>query len=438
MTKPTVFISYSRKDTEFAQCLADDLRTAGYSVWVDVSGLRGGQEWVREIDKAVRGCDTFILIISQDSMASKWVANETILAQNLEKRIVPVMWRETELPVHLVGIHYIDFQGPYDDAMQKLYQALPPLGPAPTPPPVEAVTEPREKERQKPPNRLVQAWREVLAKPGILKYLGIASVVALAFVVLFPGSPLRKLLLMPTPIPTATLTVTAMPKPTPTNTPAPTKKVLPTPTSTPEEPTPTWTLTPTHTPTPTETGFRDVLQLVKKAYYGFTTGIIVTNLGIAEATVVISYHGADDVTQCTEEFQLSPGATYTTYLRIVDCLPLGFVGIAWIEADQPLKVTATDVSDDTEMVQTPTGTPTPTNTATSTPTGTPTPTPTQTNTPTQVPPSATPLPTHTPTAPPTATPTASSTVIPTNAPPPPPPPPTATNTRIPPTPGGGG
>ena len=429
MKNPTLFISYSREDSELAQRLADDLRAADYSVWVDVSGLRGGQEWVREIDKAVRGCDTFILIISPDSMASKWVANETILAQNLEKRIVPVMWRETELPVHLVGIHYIDFQGPYDDAMQKLYQALLPLGPAPTPPPVEAVTEPREKERQKPPKRLAEAWREVLAKPGILKYLVIASVVALALVVLFPGSPLRKLL--PTPIPTATLTVTAMPKPTPTNTPTPTKKVLPTPTSTPEEPTPTWTLTPTHTPTPTETGFRDVFQYVKKAYYGFTTGIIVTNLGIAEATVLISYYSLlDEATQCTEAFQLPPLATYTIDSRIVDCLPLGFVGIAWVEADQPLKVTTTDFSDDTEMVQTPT--------ATSTPTGTPTLTPTQTNTLTPVPPSVTPLPTHTPTVPPTATPTASSTATPTDTPPPPPPTPTATNTRIPPPPGGGG
>ena len=53
MTKPTVFISYSRKDTEFTHRVADDLRTAGYSVWVDVSGLRGGQKCVREIDKAV-------------------------------------------------------------------------------------------------------------------------------------------------------------------------------------------------------------------------------------------------------------------------------------------------------------------------------------------------------------------------------------------------
>ena len=47
MKNPTLFISYSRKDSELAHRLADDLRTAGYSVWVDVGGLRGGQKWLR-------------------------------------------------------------------------------------------------------------------------------------------------------------------------------------------------------------------------------------------------------------------------------------------------------------------------------------------------------------------------------------------------------
>ena len=122
----TLFISYSRKDSEFAHRVADDLRAAGYSVWVDISGLRGGQRWVQEIDKAVRACDAFVLVISPDSMASSWVTDETLLARQLKKQIIPIMWQEAELPVHLVGIHYVDFRGSYDDAVQELYKALPP------------------------------------------------------------------------------------------------------------------------------------------------------------------------------------------------------------------------------------------------------------------------------------------------------------------------
>ena len=59
---------------------------------------------MREIDKAVRGCDAFILVMSPDSMASEWVSKETLLAMDLRKPIVPVVWREAERPVHLVDI----------------------------------------------------------------------------------------------------------------------------------------------------------------------------------------------------------------------------------------------------------------------------------------------------------------------------------------------
>jgi hypothetical protein len=69
LKKTKVFISYSRKDDRFVQRLTDDLRAAGYEVWMDISGLRGGQEWVGGIETAVRGCDAFVPIISPDSMA---------------------------------------------------------------------------------------------------------------------------------------------------------------------------------------------------------------------------------------------------------------------------------------------------------------------------------------------------------------------------------
>ena len=174
MTKPTVFISYSRKDGEFAHRLADDLRTAGYSVWVDISGLRGGQQWVREIDKAVRGCDSFVLVISPDSMASRWVTDETLLARQLEKQIIPIMWRQAELPVHLVGTHYVDFRGAYDVALKDLYEALPKFERASTPAPTSAAP-PAQSTRQpfEPEMILIPAGEFLMGSdPSVGKYAG--------------------------------------------------------------------------------------------------------------------------------------------------------------------------------------------------------------------------------------------------------------------------
>jgi hypothetical protein len=124
MAKPTVFISYSRKDTEFVRRIAGDLEQAGYDPWWDVADLRGGQAWAAEIEKHVRACDAAVVILSPDSNRSEWVGKETLLAIDLKKTIIPVMWRESALPLALVDRQFVDFRGNYADGLHGLLQAL--------------------------------------------------------------------------------------------------------------------------------------------------------------------------------------------------------------------------------------------------------------------------------------------------------------------------
>ena len=49
-----VFISYSRKDLDFVEQLASDLKEAGLDVWYDVSNLHGGSRWSKEIERAIK------------------------------------------------------------------------------------------------------------------------------------------------------------------------------------------------------------------------------------------------------------------------------------------------------------------------------------------------------------------------------------------------
>ena len=120
----SVFISYSRSDVVFVTDLADRLREAGCKVWHDISQLRGGQTWASEIDRAVRDSDALIVVLSPDSIASEWVQKETLLAMKLKKSIVPILLRETEIPVQFVNLQFIDFRGDKAEATQKLIEAL--------------------------------------------------------------------------------------------------------------------------------------------------------------------------------------------------------------------------------------------------------------------------------------------------------------------------
>jgi hypothetical protein len=117
-----IFISYSSKNREFALRLADDLIRL-CKIWIDREGIHAGLEWEQAIEKAIRECEAFLVIVSPDSNSSDWVARETILAEKLDKYRVPVLLNG-ELPFRLLNLHYVDFQGNYEGGLKDLLEAI--------------------------------------------------------------------------------------------------------------------------------------------------------------------------------------------------------------------------------------------------------------------------------------------------------------------------
>ena len=83
-----IFISYSSRDSEFAKRLVKSLEEY-FDVWMDQS-LEGGMKWEQMIQSAIEECQVFLVIVSQASNESEWVARETILAEQLKKPRIPV------------------------------------------------------------------------------------------------------------------------------------------------------------------------------------------------------------------------------------------------------------------------------------------------------------------------------------------------------------
>jgi hypothetical protein len=50
------FISYSRRDNEYAEHLAQNLRLHGAKTWRDSENIPANVNWDREIEKAIRNC----------------------------------------------------------------------------------------------------------------------------------------------------------------------------------------------------------------------------------------------------------------------------------------------------------------------------------------------------------------------------------------------
>ena len=120
-----VFISYSRKDTEFVERLAADLQTAGLEVWYDLSGLEGGTRWGSEIQAAIEQSQFFLVVLSPNSLESKWVQREFLYAEGLNLKIIPLQYLPCTLPMWLLDLMVIDLQGRnYERNFDRLIKAL--------------------------------------------------------------------------------------------------------------------------------------------------------------------------------------------------------------------------------------------------------------------------------------------------------------------------
>ena len=93
-----IFISYCSKDRAQAEQLIELLASAGLSVWIDRQGIVGAEKWATEIVEGIKGCSTFILLLSPNSVKSENVLRELSLASEKRKRVLPIDLEPIELP----------------------------------------------------------------------------------------------------------------------------------------------------------------------------------------------------------------------------------------------------------------------------------------------------------------------------------------------------
>ena len=75
-----VFISHSSKQKATADDLHFMLKQAGYDPILDSYDIKGGQQIPKRIESLIRDSDYFILLLSQESLESRWVQVEISLA----------------------------------------------------------------------------------------------------------------------------------------------------------------------------------------------------------------------------------------------------------------------------------------------------------------------------------------------------------------------
>ena len=110
-----LFLSHSDLDRRFAANLVRVLNRFEISVWFSRNNIAGAAQWHDEIGAALKRCDWFAVILSPNSVQSRWVKYELVSALNhthFIDRIIPILYRPCDfesLSWTLPGFQIIDF-----------------------------------------------------------------------------------------------------------------------------------------------------------------------------------------------------------------------------------------------------------------------------------------------------------------------------------------
>jgi DNA-binding beta-propeller fold protein YncE len=120
-----VFISYSRRDKAFVQRLHHALAAEGRDTWVDWEDIEYTEDWWAGIQAGIEKADTFIFVISPDSVASEVCHEEINHAAAHNKRLVPIVYRDAptdQVPEKLKHLNWLFFRE--DDDFDRVFQDL--------------------------------------------------------------------------------------------------------------------------------------------------------------------------------------------------------------------------------------------------------------------------------------------------------------------------
>jgi TIR domain len=117
------FFSYSHVDTDFTIRLTGDLKAAGAMIWLD-KDIAPGDRWDMTVQDALKNCQHLLVILSPDSVNSPNVLDEVAFGLDTKKTVIPILYRECEIPFRLGRVQWIDFRTDYAHGLERLVERL--------------------------------------------------------------------------------------------------------------------------------------------------------------------------------------------------------------------------------------------------------------------------------------------------------------------------
>jgi hypothetical protein len=121
-----LFLSHSSKDRRFVGRLETVFQRHRIPYWYGPSHIKAATQWHDEIGKALTRCDWFMVVLSPNSVHSKWVKRELLYALesgHYGERIVPVVYEHCKwkrLSWTLGSLQMVDFTSDFEQGCRSL------------------------------------------------------------------------------------------------------------------------------------------------------------------------------------------------------------------------------------------------------------------------------------------------------------------------------
>lgn len=124
----SIFISYSRRNSDFVRRLHAGVVAHGRETWVDWEGIPPTADWMQEIHLAIDAADAVAFVLSPHSIASAVCLQELDYATAQNKRLIPLVCQEVDpakTPPALARLNWVFFTGDdFEQALQALLSAV--------------------------------------------------------------------------------------------------------------------------------------------------------------------------------------------------------------------------------------------------------------------------------------------------------------------------
>ena len=96
MEKPSVFISHSARDTDWARLFAQALKQRGVTVWIDDLDVLPGESLRDALESGLRGSDVIVALMDPEYPAMPNLFFELGAAWSMGKKIVPIVPKDLD------------------------------------------------------------------------------------------------------------------------------------------------------------------------------------------------------------------------------------------------------------------------------------------------------------------------------------------------------